>query len=207
MLGSKFVGSAVFCPDLNIRLQKSIALQASAFTAECVDLNDALDTALNHSNLNFLIFTDSLSALQSLKSSTFGIKTNNYILNIKKKYNQFALSNTNSNDCNNFIKFYWIPSHSKILGNETADNLAKNATTMCTLDIRRIPFTNFTESFKKRAALHTAKIIKNQGLYKGKFFFRNYYSNSSTPWYKYKKLNRKFIVTINRSRAELTSVP
>lgn len=84
MSGSDCVGSACICPELNIYFKKSINCNASIFTAECVALNDALDIALSYENCSFLVFTDSLSALQSLQYTDLNIKINSYVFEIKK---------------------------------------------------------------------------------------------------------------------------
>lgn len=78
------VGSACIYPSLGLQVKKSIYVGASVFTAECITINDALDIALSHKDCNFLIFSDSLSALESLKSINLNIKTNSYIFDIKK---------------------------------------------------------------------------------------------------------------------------
>ena len=59
--------------------------KASVYTAECVAIDDALDIAKQNPDCNFLIFSDSLSALQALKSNKISISTNQYIYSIKKK--------------------------------------------------------------------------------------------------------------------------
>ena len=179
---SNYVGSACFCPDLNIRSSKSIAHNASVFTAECIALSDALDIALSNNNTNFLIYSDSLSVLQRIRSTKYDVRTNIYILDIKKKYNQFLHGNPN-----NEIRFFWITSHSGIRGNDIVDGLAKSVTVSSALDIPRILFTDLSESLKKRAFSHTAKIIKDQGIYKCKFYFQHYCSNNCMPWYGNKK--------------------
>ena len=57
------VGAAAICPDLDIYRTKAIHKGASIFTAECIALSDALDIALQNQDRNFIIFSDSQSAL------------------------------------------------------------------------------------------------------------------------------------------------
>ena len=59
---------------------------ASVFTA----LNDALEIALQLNNVDIFILWDSLSALKSLQSNKISVKTNNYILEIKKNTFNFS---------------------------------------------------------------------------------------------------------------------
>lgn len=191
------VGAACICPGLGISIRKSITFRASVFTAECIALNESLNIALNHKYCNFLIFSDSLSALESLKSNTCNIKINKYVFEIKKKYIQFHFQNS-YNTC---IKFYWIPSHIGLRGNEDVDRLAKSATLLETVNLLEIPFTDLYETFKKSSYELTKNYALNQGLSKGKFYFENYYSDQRKTWFDHRHLSRKFIVTINRSRA------
>ncbi|KZC13179.1 hypothetical protein WN55_05512 [Dufourea novaeangliae] len=191
------VGSACICPELNINKKRSINHSASVFTAECIALNDAFDITLEHQGHRFLIFSDSLSTLQALQSPKIDVKINSYILDIKKKYNQF---HCNSN--NRSINLYWIPSHTGIQGNEDVDQAAKSATYSDSIAIPHIPYTDLYEKIKKRAKLKTNEILKNQGLTKGKKYFQKFYNGNSTPWFAHKNLSREFIVTINRIRAD-----
>lgn len=197
VLGAKRVGSACVSPALNVHVKRSMNNNASVFTAECVALSDAVNIAITLSNTNIHIFSDSLSALQSLQFTSFNSKTNFYVLEIKEKYNQFLRKNPNSS-----IKFFWIPSHIGIRGNEDADQLAKSATTCDTLDITAIPFTDLFEMFKKSANTLTTNHIKDQGLLKGKVYFESMHSNHSKPWFTHKNLPRELIVSINRARSD-----
>ena len=76
---SLYTGSSCFCPNLSITTKISISKFASVFTAECIGLSTALDIALPNPNKNYLILTDSLSALQSLESTKVSIRNNMHI--------------------------------------------------------------------------------------------------------------------------------
>ena len=75
----KLVGSACVCPSLNIIIQRNINCQATIYTAECIGISDGLDIALKEHNKNNVIFSDSLSALESLQNCRFDIRINPYI--------------------------------------------------------------------------------------------------------------------------------
>ena len=102
---------------------------ASIFTAKIWAIIKALDEIKNESASKFIIFTDSLSCLQSvlymkLEHPLIGMVIRKCVfLNIAKKY----------------IVFCWVPSH---VGNEKADSAAKSA-----LDFPRakvgVPYTDF----------------------------------------------------------------
>ena len=76
MLDQETVGAAYICPEMEIEKQITISKSASIFTAECVALSSALDVALQTPSWNFLIFTDSQSALLRLKSIKINAKVN-----------------------------------------------------------------------------------------------------------------------------------
>ena len=113
--------------------------KASVYTAECVAIDDALDIAKQNPDCNFLIFSDSQSALQALNSNKISISTNQYILySIKKKFSEIRATNST-------IKFHWIPSHIRIHGNEEVDSLAKQASESQDCVIKRGPFSDLYE--------------------------------------------------------------
>lgn len=194
--GNKHIGAACKVPKLNLEISKSLNNLASIFTAECTAINEAMNIALRSNENNVLIFTDSLSALQSLNSIKTSNKTNPIILQIKQKYNDFHKKFNNRS-----IQFYWIPSHLGIEGNESVDLLAKAATNKVLTSYYEIPHTDLFEMFKKQAVQLTNETIVNQASQKGKIYFELYYRNTSKPWFHNKNLNRETIVTINRCRA------
>ena len=134
-------GSACYCPNLNKSITSSIVKFASVFTAECIAINDAVKLALTRPNENVDIFTDSLSALQTLENTKLNVKINPYILEIKNNIDKFVLNTKN----NSTIKLYWIPAHKGINGNEVADALAKEMPTYLSKYLSQI----FKKSTKK----------------------------------------------------------
>ncbi|XP_076287597.1 uncharacterized protein LOC143212571 [Lasioglossum baleicum] len=191
------VGTACVCNDLDITVVRSLTKNASIFTAESIALNDAVKIALNYPNQNFLIFTDSLSALLSLQQPIINTKTNPYILEIRK--NVFKFASETSNDSK--IKFYWVPAHSGILGNETADALAKSAANTVAASSIKIPFTDLRESAKSVATQNTYNTIEKEGLFKGVNYFTHFHNRKSKPWFSHTNLQREIITTVNRCRS------
>ena len=100
------------------------------FSAE-IKANDlALDHNKQSRNTDFIIFSDSISVLQSLHNRHI---ENHLLLNVLSKPNDSAELN--------HIAFCWLPSHVGIKGNEKADIAAKSVLTLNISDIK-IPFSD-----------------------------------------------------------------
>lgn len=160
-------------------------------------INEAIKFCIKNPGQNFLILSDSLSALTSLLKPKIDIRINNYILEAKSNYLEFIEINNEKFS----LKFKWIPAHRGIPGNEEADRLAKSATEKVSELEYLVPFTDYREELKKRAICNTNVYIKEQGEKKGKFYFNSYFSNNKKPWFSSKKYSRHLIVWVNRARS------
>ncbi|MDA3086478.1 reverse transcriptase domain-containing protein, partial [Campylobacter sp. CS_ED1] len=109
---------------------------ASIFTAETKALDLALTFSENYNANKFIIYSDSLSVLQAIKSTT---SSNPLVHQVKCKYNSLSLNKT--------IIFCWIPGHVGIHGNEQADRAAKESLTLTQSDMK-IPSTDFKPKIK-----------------------------------------------------------
>merc|ERR1712055_429535 len=89
---------------------------SSVFSAELFAILKSLRYVKNSADSKFVIFSDSLSAIESIKNNK-----NKNALNIK--INQILGSIYDKS-----IVFEWVPSHCSIPGNELADKAAKEAT-------------------------------------------------------------------------------
>ena len=144
-----------------------------------------------------MIFTNSLSALQSLKSNKISIKLSKYTLQIKEKYNKALEANPHMK-----IEFIWIPSFIKINGIESVYTLAKDAAKNSVLTNLSIPFPDFCHEHKKTAKMENNRIIVDQSMFKGKKYFQIFHNDDSSPWFMNHKLARDIIVFINRCRSD-----
>jgi len=108
-----------------VRLSNNITI----YTAELIAIKLAMQWLITKGIVGKVaIFSDSLSAIQSLET---GISTSkpNLLLGVRKLLKQINMENR----CE--ITFSWIPSHVGIIGNEMADTLAKLATSKSQVDI------------------------------------------------------------------------
>ena len=102
----------------------SLPPEASIFTAELHAIHLAAQIIKDKHYDNFVIFSDSLSALQSLQDRS----TKNPISRkLQHVLHDLSVSKT--------IHMCWIPSHCGILGNERADKAAKSAITLTVQDV------------------------------------------------------------------------
>jgi len=108
----------------NHSLMKRIPNQSSIFSAELHAIQIALSHIQQYPNEKYIIFSDSLSSLQAIRSNN---PKNPLVINIQTQLHQL-LSSTE-------ILFCWIPSHIGIAGNELADKAAKIAITTPVADI------------------------------------------------------------------------
>ena len=92
----------------------------------------------------------------SLKSVNTCIKSNFYILEIKKSYNEIIARYPDKS-----IIFTWIPSHIGIEHNEAVDSLANTYTNGPILKPSIIPFTDYHKEFKKYSFLQTNLFMIN----------------------------------------------
>ena len=112
---SEGVGCAFVTPasSFNYKLHK----YASIFTAELYAILKCLHFIKCIAPKKFLILTDSLSSLQTLKQPNSQNPIGQQILQVIKSINTMDKS----------VCFMWVPGHVGIAGNEKADELAKSA--------------------------------------------------------------------------------
>ena len=75
---------------------------------------------------------------------------------LKKEYLEFHSQAPNGIKLN----LYWLPSHIGITGNEVADLLAKEATSLAFNDSLLIPFSDYSHNFKLALRTENNAIIK-----------------------------------------------
>ena len=113
------IASAVYIPKFNIKISKRIQNNCSVFSAELTAIYLALSWIKDLKPYRAVIFSDSLSAIQSLQNIRQQINNSSIIKEI-------ALIITELHYNLNIVTFTWIPSHIDIKGNDKVDNLAKS---------------------------------------------------------------------------------
>lgn len=129
-----FVGVAVWIPSYRIVLSFKLPPPSSVFTGESIAILEAINYADSHNIRNVLIVSDSRSCLQAISANPFRSK-NKFpsILQIRESLLKCKIKGIN-------IAFAWVPSHSGIPGNETADSCAKAAVSCGLSDYKKISF-------------------------------------------------------------------
>ena len=123
----------VACSVISPNFTDSIRLpdNSSIFTAEAKAIDIALYHIRDQPEKQFIIYSDSLSVLKSLKDLHH---RNPLIQQILKKYYYLSASKE--------IVFCWLPSHVNIRGNELADSEAKSALSLVITNFK-IPQSDF----------------------------------------------------------------
>lgn len=117
--GSKMgpdVGLGVYGERPRFRLSKSLGSHASIFQAELLAIIECVEANLrkNYTNHTIYINVDSQAALLALRSN---VVTSKLVANCLNRLNTLGLSNR--------VILRWVPGHEGIIGNEKADELAR----------------------------------------------------------------------------------
>ncbi|XP_055944481.1 uncharacterized protein LOC129975443 [Argiope bruennichi] len=127
--GSKTCDSVSFAVVFqNAVFSFKINASCSVFTAEISAVLFALEKISDSLQDKYIIYTDSLSVLQSLKSSHYHSKNPPLVLKILNLFNRLSSRGFT-------ILLSWVPSHVGIGGNEKADSAAKSATSTANISI------------------------------------------------------------------------
>lgn len=150
---------------------------------------------------DILIFTDSMSSCEAIKSNRISVHMTDAAINIREAVSKFKNRNMRGEKDRNVV-IGWIPGHRGIEGNEMADKLAKEATEN-NHDARiKVPHMDWKAHYKEEVSGRTRSRNESEGKYKGVQFFEKIYDRKSKgPWFKKIDAERSFITTINRIRS------
>ena len=119
------------------RVGQRIRDGSSIFTAEAYALILACDIVESTNHNNFVIFSDSMSCLQSIKYLDW---KNPAVQQVIERLN-YIHGSTNKK-----VTLVWVPGHVGIPGNENVDQLAKDSLQMPTIDHFPLPSRDYKEN-------------------------------------------------------------
>jgi ribonuclease HI len=108
-------GCGIYCEELNIKRSERLSNHSTVMQAETIAIKICAEEAshLNLQGRNVFIFSDSQAAIQAIAKHT-----------IKAKTVKTCIEQLNSLGSMNNVTISWVPGHSEIPGNDTADELA-----------------------------------------------------------------------------------
>lgn len=171
------VGAAVWIPSSRIVLSFKCPSVTSVFTGESIAILQAIIFVKSHNLNNSIIFSDSKSCLQSILSNPFRSKSRfPTILKIRDELFQ----------CHSLgikIVLAWIPGHTGIAGNETADSCAKHAALSGSPDHSHIYFHDICSTLKSTLFSSWSKEWLTSKTLKGKFYGDIQPAIPHKPWF------------------------
>ena len=132
------VGCGVVTKDISEVAR--LSNHASSFTAELLAIVQALKKVHNTKGKSFVIYTDSRSSIEAIKSY------NSFQPLVQKAQEWLYLISTRFKDKS--VCFCWVPSHVGIRGNELADEAAKSACSRSIVDRPSIPYMDLYRPIK-----------------------------------------------------------
>ncbi|XP_025418121.1 uncharacterized protein LOC112688914 [Sipha flava] len=187
-------------PEFHISFTNNLPPTASSYTAECHAIIESLLLISTLITNKFLIITDSLSCLQALASNVFNTPNSPLIITIRSLLHTLTELNFN-------IQFLWVPGHTGISGNETADSLAKSTAFLCCPSSSTIPWSDFCPMLKNSVDKLWLRYWKGLPTHFATWYRDIVPSISPLPWFDKSKLSRKNISSFSRLRFGHTLLP
>lgn len=196
------VGAAVWIPSFKIILSYKCPSISSVFTAESIALLEAILFVESHSLNKSIIFSDAKSSLQSIVSSPLRSKSRfPIILKIRE-----ALFRCKERGID--VVLAWIPGHSGIPGNETADSCAKQASQIGSENHLQIFSHDLCTAPNVHLATSWSRMWSTSRILKGKHYGDIQPDIPSKPWFfKFRKANKTTTSVICRLRLGHTCSP
>lgn len=196
---SPFAGFSVIDVTADKTYKFRSSCKTSIFSCEALAIKSALEIAQNNGYHNIRIFSDSMSVLKAIQSSNKSQIKSNIILDIIN-------IGMNLKNIGKRIELFWIPAHVGIEFNEKADRAAKEAIKSGIDTSTLIPVSDLQAHWKAELFENFYKWVKDIGKTKGIFFSKYLLTHKRKPWFHNERLNRRCIVSINRIRADHTSL-
>ena len=188
--GSNIDGSTGFGVfNENITVSYKLDDPASVYVAELAAIQYTLGIIETMPTDHYFIFTDSLSAVEALRSMK-PVKHSPYFLGkIRDLLSALAVRSYR-------ITLVWIPSHCSIPGNERADSLAKEGALNGEIHERPIDFNEFFSASRQRTLANWQTAWNESDL--GRWLYSIIPKVSTNPWFKGLDVGRDFIRVMSR---------
>lgn len=151
----EYVGFAIYSPSPHLQLLFKTHPHSSIFSAEALAILYTLEYILSEPITKSVIFTDSKSVTEALLSINLAHSYNHIIYAIKQKLLDIKSAGHETT-------IIWIPAHTGILGNETADYLAKRAISTGKLSDKQLPHSDFFSIPRRKYIESSSNILKIQ---------------------------------------------
>lgn len=194
-----YAGFAIYGQNDSLKCRYRTAGFVSSFCVETMAILTAIEIIQSKNWTVSTIFTDSKSALSAINSPFVAGCCSYLILKIKQLIKM-------SVDSGKTINIIWIPSHKGIIGNETADELAKDAIRNGVDTQIGIPLNKIKNFWKKDSLNDFLTWCRQEGNTRGSFYCHNYLTESKHIWFHNCSVKRRTITSINRLRSGHTSL-
>lgn len=199
--GSKLenkTGCAFYHQNSTFFYKYKLPNEASIYTAELIAIIKALNYAITNGNKNYVIFTDSKSAVDKLTNVSKPTQLNHLEIEIIKTYDELIQNKQ-------MVEVVWIKGHAGITGNEIVDKLAKAATISGEPLMKNvIPFTDLNKCFKENLRSDWQKHYSSSVA--GQNFKCHHPNLLKVRWFSNER-NKSFISTICRLRSNHALFP
>ncbi|XP_044766286.1 uncharacterized protein LOC123322405 [Coccinella septempunctata] len=194
------VGIGVYYPSL-ISLSQSLPGFFSICTAELIAIQRAISLVACFDVPHSVIFSDSKSALEKISNWSIHSSNDDITLDIRNKV--ISLQNSGRS-----ISLAWVPGHTCIPGNISADSLAKEGASLPHSNPVKADAREFWPLFKKTIWERWKREWVHIGRRKGRCYTQMTCPDSlNKPWFHGLDLPRLYLTTINRIRSSHCSIP
>ncbi|XP_026471407.1 uncharacterized protein LOC113375686 [Ctenocephalides felis] len=191
--GSKMensAGCAIYVPNHKYSKKLKLPNFTSIFTAEIIAIHTAVKYAWEKKIPKCIIFSDSKASILALQKP-----------NRRSSQLIYEIINTMKtiNNSENSMTLIWIKAHADIIGNETADSLAREACQNGE-EYTRLPALELNYLVKEQILKTWQREFSKSLNYKGTTYALTNMRITQKTWFKKVKEDRKFISTISRLR-------